>query len=187
VVARGLLCASGRYCHGQAMRGVLTRRVPIELHGCNFGSAWRALPGNTCLTQRLTSSRNTRPARPVRGRPWKTDGAHRPSRGTIPVRYASVDTATRRPATRQDDTRRHREETARIAENPQLAGRFPRVWQVLGSNQRRLSRRGLHVSVRTSLTFGSEISGRDGGPGPGWAGSRASWVSFCCSGLLPGV
>jgi hypothetical protein len=31
--------------------------------------------------------------------------------------------------------------TARIAENSQLAGRFRRWWQVLGSNQRRLSRR----------------------------------------------
>ena len=35
---------------------------------------------------------------------------------------------------------RHRK-TARIAEISQLAGRFRRWWQVLGSNQRRLSRR----------------------------------------------
>ena len=34
-----------------------------------------------------------------------------------------------------------REETARRAAFPQPAGRFPRWWQVLGSNQRRLSRR----------------------------------------------
>ena len=37
--------------------------------------------GNARSTQRLTSSRSPRPARPVRGRPWKADGAHRPSQG----------------------------------------------------------------------------------------------------------
>src|ERR1035441_3782270 len=57
------------------------------------------------------------------------------------VIYMSVDTATQRPAARQDDTPRDTEETARIAENSQLAGHFRRWWQVLGSNQRRLSRR----------------------------------------------
>jgi hypothetical protein len=69
------------------------------------------------------------------------DGAHRPSWGTDPVRYTSVDTATQRPPARQGDTSRDREKTARIAENSQPAGRFRSVWQVLGSNQRRLSRR----------------------------------------------
>ena len=53
----------------------------------------------------------------------------------------SVATATQRSTAAQGDTRRDKNETARIAENSQLAGRFPRVWQVLGSNQRRLSRR----------------------------------------------
>jgi len=69
------------------------------------------------------------------------DGAHRPSWDTNSVRYTSVDTATQRSTARQDDTRRDRAETARIAENSQLAGRLRRWWQVLGSNQRRLSRR----------------------------------------------
>ena len=41
----------------------------------------------------------------------------------------------------QTDTWRDKKETARRAAFPQPAGRFPRVWQVLGSNQRRLSRR----------------------------------------------
>jgi len=59
----------------------------------------------------------------------------------IPVRHASVDTATQRPTALQGDTRRDREETARLAETSQLAGRFRRVWQVMGSNHRRLSRR----------------------------------------------
>jgi len=53
----------------------------------------------------------------------------------------SVDTATQRSTALQGDTRRDKKKTARIAENPQLAGRFRRWWQVLGSNQRRLSRR----------------------------------------------
>ena len=55
--------------------------------------------------------------------------------------WPSVDTATPRSTATQGDTPRDREETARIAENSQLAGRFRRWWQVLGSNQRRLSRR----------------------------------------------
>jgi hypothetical protein len=80
-------------------------------------------------------------AAPVRGRPCKADGSPHRSQAPIFVRYASVDTATQRSTARQGDTRRNRAETARIAENSQLAGRFPRVWQVLGSNQRRLSRR----------------------------------------------
>jgi hypothetical protein len=37
------------------------------------------------------------------------DGAHRPSWGTDPVRYTSVDTATQRPPARQGDTSRDRE------------------------------------------------------------------------------
>src|SRR5580700_11222184 len=53
----------------------------------------------------------------------------------------SVTTATHRPAVTHADTRRDKKETARRAAFPQLAGRFCRVWQVLGSNQRRLSRR----------------------------------------------
>ena len=97
--------------------------------------------GNARSTQRLTSSPNTRPARPVRGRPWKADGAHRPSWQPDAVRYVSVDTATQGPTALQGDTRWDKKETAQIAENSQLSGRFRRWWQVLGSNQRRLSRR----------------------------------------------
>src|ERR1039457_7696442 len=78
------------------------------------------------------------PSVAVRG---KADGAHRPSWRPDAVRYMSVDTATQRSTALQGDTPRDKKETARIAENSQLAGRFPRVWQVLGSNQRRLSLR----------------------------------------------
>ena len=58
-----------------------------------------------------------------------------------PVRYMSVTTATHRPTVTHADTRRDKKETARRAAFPQPAGRFRRWWQVLGSNQRRLSRR----------------------------------------------
>ena len=57
------------------------------------------------------------------------------------VRYMSVTTAMHRPAVTHADTRRDEKETARRAAFPQPAGRFRRWWQVLGSNQRRLSRR----------------------------------------------
>src|SRR5512135_1507666 len=78
-------------------------------------------------------------------RPWPSVESrrfHRPRNrhGRRPL-YTSVDTATYRPAVTHRDTWRDKKEMARIAENPQLAGRFRRWWQVLGSNQRRLSRR----------------------------------------------
>src|SRR5689334_10653955 len=50
-------------------------------------------------------------------------------------------TAMHRPGVTRADTWHDKKETARWAAFPQLAGRFTRVWQVLGSNQRRLSRR----------------------------------------------
>ncbi len=57
------------------------------------------------------------------------------------VRHMSVTIAMHRPTVTHPDTRRHKKETARRAAFPQRAGRFRRWWQVLGSNQRRLSRR----------------------------------------------
>src|SRR5487761_275337 len=73
----------------------------------------------------------------------------------VPVRYVSVDTATRGSTALQGDTCRDREETARIAEKSQLAGHFRRWWQVLGSNQRRLSRR---FTARRSCLRPTEIT-----------------------------
>ena len=57
------------------------------------------------------------------------------------VHHMYVHTATHRPTVTHPDTRRDKKETARRAAFPQRAGRFRRWWQVLGSNQRRLSRR----------------------------------------------
>src|ERR1039457_1994425 len=50
----------------------------------------------------------------------------------VPVRYMSVDPATMGSTTTQDATRRDRAETARLAENSQLAGRFRRWWSGVG-------------------------------------------------------
>jgi hypothetical protein len=74
----------------------------------------------------------------VRRKPTvRTDRPHGPDA----VRYTSVDTATHRLTVTHADTCRDKMETARWAAFPQPAGRFRRWWQVLGSNQRRLSRR----------------------------------------------
>src|SRR5487761_1573188 len=87
----------------------------------------------------------------------------------VPVRYVSVDTATRGSTALQGDTCRDREETARIAENSQLAGRFRRWWQVLGSNQRRLSRR-FYSPILPSESYAvnvlSCVPRRNSGPPP---------------------
>ena len=96
--------------------------------------------------------RDTAPAGPSVAVRETADGAHRPSWGPDPVRHTSVDTATQRPTATQGDVPRDREETARIAENCQLAGRLRRWWQVLGSNQRRLSRR-LYRPPCTDMTI----------------------------------
>ena len=100
---------------------VLSRTASPAISAPAFPAA--LVPGNragraahTGMHARLggaRQARNTPPARPVRGRPWKADGAHRPSWRHGPVRYASVDTATQRSTARQGDTRRDREETAR--------------------------------------------------------------------------
>jgi hypothetical protein len=71
----------------------------------------------------------------------KTSGSTDRSFGPDAVRYMSVTIATPCPTAAHDDTRRDKKETARRAAFPQRAGRFRRWWQVLGSNQRRLSRR----------------------------------------------
>jgi hypothetical protein len=57
------------------------------------------------------------------------------------VRHMSVTTAMQGLTVTHHDTRRDSSNKAREAGNTQLTGRFCRWWQVLGSNQRRLSRR----------------------------------------------
>src|ERR1700736_2375791 len=57
-------------------------------------------------TRHRAPSRYTPPARPVRGRPWKTSGYIDRATGTDAVRYVSVDPATPRPTAIQGDTPR---------------------------------------------------------------------------------
>ena len=133
--------APGRLCRTLPPGNPLTSQTASPAHRLPA----RPRPGNSHgpgeANRRRPLSRKHRvggPSVAVRG---KADGAHRPFQGTDAVRYTSVDTATQRPAATQGDTPRDTEETARIAENPQLTGRFRRWWQVLGSNQGRRSRR----------------------------------------------
>jgi hypothetical protein len=67
------------------------------------------------------------------------------------VRHVSVTIAIQRPAAAHRDTRRDISQTPRAPENPQATGRFRWWWQVLGSNQRRLSRR-FYRETAVSLT-----------------------------------
>ena len=100
--------------------------------------------GRTGMHARLSGARQagTRdrrgPSVAVRGKP--TVHTDRPG-GRTPSAMCPWTPRHNGPTALQGDTRRDREETARIAENSQLAGRFRIWWQVLGSNQRRLSRR----------------------------------------------
>jgi hypothetical protein len=57
------------------------------------------------------------------------------------VRHMSVTTAMQGLTATHHDTRRDSSKDAPEAGNTQLTGHFRRWWQVLGSNQRRLSRR----------------------------------------------
>jgi hypothetical protein len=57
------------------------------------------------------------------------------------VRHMSVTTATRRLTAAHHETQRHNNKKARETGYSQLTGYLRRWWQVLGSNQRRLSRR----------------------------------------------
>jgi len=57
------------------------------------------------------------------------------------VRHMSVTTATQRLTAAHHETRRHNNKKARETGKIQLTGYLCRWWQVLGSNQRRLSRR----------------------------------------------
>jgi hypothetical protein len=126
------------------------------------------------MDARLGGKRQAR-APPGTGTGTPSSGYTHRSLAPVPVRHASVDTATQRPTALQDDTLRDREETARIAANPQLAGRFRRWWQVMGSNHRRLSRR----SYRTLLPALLHSCRPAQMPASGWAGATLSAICTC--------
>ncbi len=85
------------------------------------------------------------------------------------VRYMHVDTARHRPAVTRPDTWHDKKKTARRAAFPQSGGRFRRWWQVLGSNQRRLSRRFYSPSLLAETHAADQrirAARRDFGPPP---------------------
>ena len=117
---------------------------------------------NAWLCASQTSSRDARTTgQNGRGSGKASGFAHRSFRPDA-VRYISVTTAMHRPTVTHADTCRDEKETARRAAFPQPGGRFRRWWQVLGSNQRRLSRRfyrPLPLSERTPLTSAYAVRG----------------------------
>jgi hypothetical protein len=82
------------------------------------------------------------------------------------VRHMSVTTATRGLTAAHHETRRDNTEKAREAGNPQITGRFRRWWQVLGSNQRRLSRR-FYIPEGAGRGQGAVVPVFGAFPGPG--------------------
>jgi hypothetical protein len=127
-------------CPGKA------RGPPGGHTGCTPGSAVHLIPEH--------ASSAARPWPSVEKPTVHTD---RPG-GTDAVRYTSVDTAAHRPAVIHADTRRDEKKNGPPDALPQPGGRFPRWRQVLGSNQRRLSRRFYRplsfCTSRTPLTGG---------------------------------
>ena len=130
----------------------------------------RAADGHTGMHTRLSAARQAGKHAVSAARPWPSvkqptvctdrDGGRIPS-------------AMRPWTPRHSGLQRHKvthagtEETARTAENSRLAGRFRRWWQVLGSNQRRLSRRFYrplssrpsHMPLTSTYTLRGVISG----------------------------
>jgi hypothetical protein len=118
--------------------------APALLRPLHPREAAGPLGGHTRMHARLSGARQAGtcrqpgPSVAVREKPTVTPTA-RPARTPSAIcPWTPLHSALQRYKVTHDGTRR---KTARIAENSQLAGRFPRVWQVLGSNQRRLSRR----------------------------------------------
>ena len=121
------------------------------------------LPGPHSSRHTGRAARDARPARRHAGGPQiqcrrgpsvavrekPTVRTDRPG-GSDAVRYTSVTIATHRPAVTHADTRRDKKEMGPRVAFPQPGGRFGWWWQVLGSNQRRLSRR---FTDRSSASF----------------------------------
>jgi hypothetical protein len=102
------------------------------------------------------------------------------------VRHMSVTTAMQRLTVTHHDTRCDSTKTAREPGYAQAAGRFRRWWQVLGSNQRRLSRRFYRPpakAFRPAITSGRAVVwariGHDHAhwPGASWALSASNLLT----------
>jgi hypothetical protein len=106
----------GQWGQGKGLETVrlLQRRLHRTWPAPNLGGAGRRADTRGCTPTRCrTSSRNMSPARPVRGRPWKTDLYTDYATSPDDVRYLSVGTDAQRPTALQGDTRRDKAETAR--------------------------------------------------------------------------
>ena len=82
-----------------------------------------------------------RPAATSPGGRRRTTAARGAGSGRTPVRYTSVNSDSDLDTPGHSGTGSGRQRTCSRPPNPQVRARFRRWWQVLGSNQRRLSRR----------------------------------------------
>jgi hypothetical protein len=195
-VSRRRTTAAGRQevstapCASEHRNGV-TRPVSVTVSGPPAQPPAHPLPaasspgksrgppgGHMRMHARRDGKRQAR-APPGTGTGTPSSGYPHRSLAPIPVRHTSVNPATQRPTALLGDTPRDRGETPRQHENSQLAGRFRRVWQVMGSNQRRLSRRFYSPSLLPEsppMTSAHALRGGNSGRGgrPRWRASRSS-------------
>ena len=130
VAIAGVLLASSQACpaHAATARTAAavttktdaTKPTIVLVHG-----AWADSGSWDAVTRILQDDGYTVYAPPTRSRAWPTTPPPSPVSCTASAAPSCWDRA----------------ETARQREIPQLAGRFRRWWQVMGSNHRRLSRR----------------------------------------------
>ena len=154
VPRRGLVAEPGGEC-GEVVRVPASRLghrnldcsegVPVAGHP-GLAGLGQGPPGGSCVGP------DRRPpviVRGVAGSSQRTVGHRNPGAsgsvhrllGPDSVRYMSVTTAMQRLTAAHHDTQRDNSKAAREPGYAQATGRIRRWWQVLGSNQRRLSRR----------------------------------------------
>ena len=109
----------------QADASRTTKNRPAEVHGMRQSDEQSRRPDNGTKRAQI----------------GKASGYTHRSFRPFAVHHMYANTAPHRPLVTRADTRCDKKETVRRAAFPQPGGRFRRWWQVLGSNQRRLSRR----------------------------------------------
>ena len=191
-----------RGCAGlpsQRQRRVLGQRLNSSLDGMGMVPIWQPAPA-------AGTNKASPPPREQDGeeRNWPTgmsgkEQSRRPDNGTKraqigkasgythrsfrpdAVHHMYAITAPHRPAVTHPDTRRDKKETARRAAFLQLAGRFRRWWQVLGSNQGRRSRR-FYSRTHRGMVALREIFGACG-----WAAGGGCPVCGAAFGVRAGM
>jgi hypothetical protein len=117
-------------------------RVNISIEVAGNPSAGQQRAFSPVLLQENGNAAATRPVKP----PGQSQGLQAPP----PVRHMSVHSRTLRPPAGLSGTWRDNAKNGPRAGKPQPTGRLCRWWQVLGSNQRRLSRRFYRPAVSIS-------------------------------------